>query len=1338
MKINMYHKTLKNVYSLVMAVFFLLAAADNASAEIRKYFPDSGRLMSIQYSPEEAQTTGILYVSFKNEDYYDNDTPDDPTDDYGRVDSTIKFEPNIYTDSIFKLTYVGDTDIIETAEVYTSYDANFNLEGLVATYTYYPSGNPYMRIPADVNQDKIEFYDEAFYNKDDILEVGRIKKIIEPTGNYYEIKNYWVIDGAQTDAKMDVEYKDSADNVLFYFVFDASGRLKEEVDTTTNKFKYFYYEGTQTTPSSYDMFYIQEDGTWAWLGAVVFWPSTDKWHITYAPRSDYDTSKVFIQTIYDTDGATKLIEAEYKMAEGNTEWLSRKYYRPDGTLEYYDIAGADYETTKKFTRDVYKEDGITIKERGYFQIADDQTWVWLGSDILRDDGTIAFKYTADGDYTSSKKFIYAAFSEDGQTKLYESYYKSNDDGTWGWFWTVNYRADGLTRSSYYEAAPDYEMTGKYSGKIYRDDGISVEKIVYWQAVSGGNKYLGAEYFRADGTKEKEEILDADYDINGLFTIRNYGLDGTTIISDERYGIESGQWAWLETLIYKNGTLEVYLKYMPASLSSTTSGIYMFRYAKDSTSSNFSGGCYLLYDGITAVSFNDQEGNKILEFTYQENPDGSIISTTVKVSATGAEETLYNLNDAADIVAGYAGIIEAISDLNDFAMRVIDGASKDADNNTLIDENDISYLTYITNAFNANKGYLSQEVIDKYNNFSMENLSALIEDTIKEIKNQEMRNLAVNDAINRDFYIVDDIENYCPGVNPENFAVLSGTVLGPDGLVSKVSLNIRSNYLNNTGLGEGTGEVNAALSSGYSAVRDTFDMKTAQFSADYYFINGRIERIVFNDENAWPKGEVLFIDENNDGNTDKETWNMLPNLTDTSSTIIIYSPDGKVVSAEHTYYNNADPTPYAYVYKFTVTQSSIEIDRADPEDGKVTVPMDKIDYEYIYNPGGQDTSTEKYTTGHWQLIDGNITKFYYLKEYYDNEGNIRQTDSSVNTITLNDDTQAIQYVEDWAPFYDQYTAYTYDCQYTTTTTNHVTGSSSTSLQKTHIELQKDADGRLMLWHFNYANDPNAPSTDGVNYKFNYSEDGRLSSVLVVTINTTMGVTNTTRLEQVVSYGDDSFIETIKNSSSCEYIANGANMFYISNYEMAYNTASYKMGSYKTWYTCYNKSTMCFDNINECFYSYDSDGRPISSQTFYYRLAYSASKGTYTLYGTGGMVNGRLCTITQAGSDYVQFSVTEGNVVQSFRVNYAYNEDGQFEETITDLSNNVSRLFNIGDDRDSVYNMVMIYDTWKNFSTQMGDTSLPLMSAPEIGAGLPEGVSLTPEMAVQTPPSNKSIE
>ncbi|MBL7072250.1 MAG: hypothetical protein ISS33_00560, partial [Candidatus Omnitrophica bacterium] len=97
-----------------------------------------------------ADKDGNMYYHYKNEKFFDNDTPDNDTDDYGRVDVQVLAEEDSDGAIAYVNEYFAGIDKVSTKKCYETADytdpAAATVETLLVTYTYYEdTGNMHLK-----------------------------------------------------------------------------------------------------------------------------------------------------------------------------------------------------------------------------------------------------------------------------------------------------------------------------------------------------------------------------------------------------------------------------------------------------------------------------------------------------------------------------------------------------------------------------------------------------------------------------------------------------------------------------------------------------------------------------------------------------------------------------------------------------------------------------------------------------------------------------------------------------------------------------------------------------------------------------------------------------------------------------------------------------------------------------------------------------------------------------------------------------------------------------------------------------------------------------------------
>ncbi|MBU0683663.1 MAG: hypothetical protein KJ864_05185, partial [Candidatus Omnitrophica bacterium] len=194
-----------------------------------------------------ADEFGNVLYHFIDEAFHTNDTPDNPSDDYGRVDKQVSAEYDGDGAKAYRYEYFEGTDSISTKYCYKDADvsdvADPILDNLQVTYGYYEDERLHLKtIEEPQNGDvKYKYYDEAFYNVGEIGEYGRLYIIYKEDGTTLIYVEYW----AGTDIPKVVKGKSSSGIVLVTYEYDQDNNLIKETraDNTYKTFSDYYGEG---------------------------------------------------------------------------------------------------------------------------------------------------------------------------------------------------------------------------------------------------------------------------------------------------------------------------------------------------------------------------------------------------------------------------------------------------------------------------------------------------------------------------------------------------------------------------------------------------------------------------------------------------------------------------------------------------------------------------------------------------------------------------------------------------------------------------------------------------------------------------------------------------------------------------------------------------------------------------------------------------------------------------------------------------------------------------------------------------------------------------------------
>ena len=391
-----------------------------------EYYNDATNRLKAKYCVPDA--SGNIYYEYLNEAFYNNGTPSDPTDDYGRVSKSRRIKADSDGCLSYDYSYFGDGNMNQKRG-YS--DSGFTT--LVVTYNYYDNSTNRLKsktLPsADIfGNTYYEYLDEPFYGTDDpgtptIDErYGRTSKSRADAPDTDGCRSYTYTYSGSTDR---VTQKDCYTNAnwttlkVTYGYFDNStNRLQSKTlvsaDTSGNNYYEYVDEpfyGTDNPLTArdehYGRIYRQRSASTGDVVKRLDW-YTGTEHAKKEEEYTDLTEATWVETRWFYDGATgtgrlsKKVNSTGEAAKyfdagqtSSSDYKLDTYWSASGTVTHW-ASVADYNTYNHYKSQWYYDGSSFLEVYSYYASGRVQykdiyqdvggTWTWLAAGSYKDTG----------------------------------------------------------------------------------------------------------------------------------------------------------------------------------------------------------------------------------------------------------------------------------------------------------------------------------------------------------------------------------------------------------------------------------------------------------------------------------------------------------------------------------------------------------------------------------------------------------------------------------------------------------------------------------------------------------------------------------------------------------------------------------------------------------------------------------------------------------------------------------------------------------------------------------------------------------------------------------------
>ncbi|MBD3380528.1 MAG: S8 family serine peptidase, partial [Candidatus Omnitrophica bacterium] len=456
------------------------SSGGGVSSKILYYQDEQNRMASKSrpnYEVLGADAEGNIYYHFRNEAFYDNSTPGDATDDYGRMDYKVAQNAGDYSAESYWYEYNFTGDYSASASKEIAY-----IEG---------------DIPADERFPDFSGRTKS-YSKDYTTSSGGVTAT--------DLYTYYT-DGDNRLQSRTI-YTDAAEK-YYHYMNDAAQTLDGKVLKEANGSDFYaigyLYEYTTGAVKTYDKGYKSVDYT------------------TNANAPVYD--HILVERKYSTDGITPVRQQTWYYDTGTAESVIYyvgddggspakvyQHYSTNGLTDYEKLASLDADGALAYYYEYYGDDTTLKKKVGYSSLDTTDVQQPVGGRMV-----YSAEYTTNGDFDAQYTYYDDADNRmasrktaaaDASGNLYYHFLNESFGGNaWG---RMNYRvaesADAYSAKSYYR---EYNFTGDYSSSASKETGYvegDMPADERWPDFSGRTQAFQAVYTTTGGSVNTQELL----------------------------------------------------------------------------------------------------------------------------------------------------------------------------------------------------------------------------------------------------------------------------------------------------------------------------------------------------------------------------------------------------------------------------------------------------------------------------------------------------------------------------------------------------------------------------------------------------------------------------------------------------------------------------------------------------------------------------------------------------------------------------------------------------------------------------------------------------------------